>query len=662
MRKIFSLLLVLILSAAAAFAHVTDLPVKTINGKNYYYYTVKQGDTLYSLSKSFGVSIDKIIEYNPAVGDGLKAMTTIYFPQSAFGKPTAKPSSSNVATGEYESYKVSKGETIYGISKMHGLTIDQLIEANPKLADGLKAGMTIRIPKVAPSSSGKTTAETVKPAESKKTEPAVATLPKTETTPADSPNKAVDSTPTAMYHTIQQGESLYGIAKSMGTTVDALLDMNPELSVSNYRAGTVIRVPLAKGQVPQADIPDESVKYGGDKPDVNLKPDSTAVKPADTKPEVVETDNTTKPDSTTVEEDASSDINIAIMLPFALDASGRPGKTAQRATEFYKGFLVAADSLRRVSTPVHITAFDVADAAGLNKALATPELAAMDVIIAPESEEMLEKIASFADKHGISVVNMFNIKSSLQDTHKSVIQANIPTATMTRVAIENFLDKYEGYTPVFLSPKAGKREKSEFVGALKKALVAKKIKYEEITYTTNFKKTDFESFNPKAKYVFVPLSATSAEFDHIATALKDVRRASNSTANIALFGYPEWITFRGNRLEQLQNLNATIYSRLFNDNASIEYKEIASAFQRWYSSKMEDALPVQGILGFDAGYYLISTMNRAKGAFKPESAPRGTGIQSCFDIKSAGEGKGWINKGLFFIEFRPSGAMSRTSL
>ncbi|MBO4379621.1 MAG: LysM peptidoglycan-binding domain-containing protein, partial [Muribaculaceae bacterium] len=140
MRRLFTLALSLLLSAAM-FAHVTDLPVKTINGKNYYYYTVKQGDTLYSLAKSFGISIDDIISYNPAVNDGLKAMTTIYFPQASFSKPAAKAGA--VAT-DYESYKVSKGETIYGISKQHGITIEQLIEANPKIADGLKSGMTIR--------------------------------------------------------------------------------------------------------------------------------------------------------------------------------------------------------------------------------------------------------------------------------------------------------------------------------------------------------------------------------------------------------------------------------------------------------------------------------------------------------------------------------------
>lgn len=664
MRRIITLAISLMLSTAL-FAHVTDLPVKTINGKKYYYYTVKQGDTLYSLSKSFEVSIDDIIAFNPAVGDGLKAMSTIYFPQDSFKKPASKKSAS---TADYEDYKVSKGETIYGISKQHGITIEQLIEANPKIADGLKSGMTIRVPKQNSTASTQQTANKTQATEKpSKTDSQTKTDNAGGQTKTEQPT-AAPTTPSAQngYHTIKQGESLYGIAKAYGTSVDALLDANPTLSATSYRAGTLIRIPAgtvaAENVTPNATQPTIIDKPFADNI-TGYKPSSEENKPSlDENKEKQPADTVVTPPADIVAPvDASSDINIAVMLPFALESSSN-SKHAQRATEFYKGFLIAVDSLRQVGTPIHITAFDIADNAGLNKALASPELAAMDAIVGPESDEMLAKIAAFADKNNILLFNLFNIRSGLQETHPSVVQANIPTAMMYSRVIENFCQKYEGYTPVFLSPKAGKREKSEFVTALKKVLATKRIKYIDVTYASNFKKDDFADFSSKGKYVFVPLSASGAEFDHFSTALRDIRRAAASSSDVALFGYPEWITFRGSRLEQLQNANATIFSRLYNDDKSIEAKEIAGAFHRWYSSKMENAIPVQGILGFDLGYYLISTMNRQKGALDLNKAPRGNGVQSCFDFTPLGEGKGWVNKAIFFIEFRPSGAMLRSTL
>ena len=43
-------------------------------------------------------------------------------------------------------YIVKPKETLYGISKTYGLTIEELVDANPELKDGLKIGMEIVIP------------------------------------------------------------------------------------------------------------------------------------------------------------------------------------------------------------------------------------------------------------------------------------------------------------------------------------------------------------------------------------------------------------------------------------------------------------------------------------------------------------------------------------
>ena len=42
---------------------------------------------------------------------------------------------------------VKSGETLYSISKAHNVTVDELIDLNPKLSEGLKAGMTLKLHK-----------------------------------------------------------------------------------------------------------------------------------------------------------------------------------------------------------------------------------------------------------------------------------------------------------------------------------------------------------------------------------------------------------------------------------------------------------------------------------------------------------------------------------
>ena len=58
--------LILTVSLSLAFGTMAyDLPVKTINGKQYYYYTVKKGDTLYSLTNLLGITRKQLVDSNP---------------------------------------------------------------------------------------------------------------------------------------------------------------------------------------------------------------------------------------------------------------------------------------------------------------------------------------------------------------------------------------------------------------------------------------------------------------------------------------------------------------------------------------------------------------------------------------------------------------------
>ena len=44
-----------------------DLPVKRVKGKEYYYYKVKKGESLYGISKKLEIPLDSIVRANPSV-------------------------------------------------------------------------------------------------------------------------------------------------------------------------------------------------------------------------------------------------------------------------------------------------------------------------------------------------------------------------------------------------------------------------------------------------------------------------------------------------------------------------------------------------------------------------------------------------------------------
>ena len=120
---------------------------------------VERGETLYKISREYGVSIEDIISQNPALkteplkaGQTLRIALPMAVNRTAVGDtPPAAPSAApaqNVRTAPAE-HKVKKGETLWSISRAYVMTVDELIAANPEMKEvgyKLKKGRTIAIP------------------------------------------------------------------------------------------------------------------------------------------------------------------------------------------------------------------------------------------------------------------------------------------------------------------------------------------------------------------------------------------------------------------------------------------------------------------------------------------------------------------------------------
>lgn len=142
--KLRHLALGVLLSSAFAVAVAVDLPVKRVNGHDYYYYEVKRGETLLQIAEKLGITRDNILRYNPSASDGLRAGTNLYLPVDKFSA-SADDNSAQPDAGMLR-YKVQKGETLYGIAYRFNVTPASLVALNPKADYGVKAGDILLVP------------------------------------------------------------------------------------------------------------------------------------------------------------------------------------------------------------------------------------------------------------------------------------------------------------------------------------------------------------------------------------------------------------------------------------------------------------------------------------------------------------------------------------
>lgn len=635
MKKISSVLQAFVIALAfPTMVSSLNLPVKIINGKAFYYYTVDKKDRFYKLAEKLDVKRADILKYNPQAADGIQPGMVLTFPVELDAK---------VVDGYYTTaYTPGKDETIYGVAKRFDIPVDRIIEFNPEAESGVY-DLVLTIPLIKAAESG------------------------------DSGDPSDDGLvgPFRNY-TIAKGETLSRIARENGITLSQLLKANPGLNVDHYQAGTIIRLPMSASLVESEQrLAQKAGLVALGEPEENNSDDSAdelipaepervtvvtvesgitpvAGESADTIP--AQFDDTIEPADT---------VTVAVMLPFMLDTEPQ-SKTTQLLTEFYRGFLLGAETLSHEGSPVVIKAFDTASSVDTVRSVLS-RMDDVDIIVAPDNPETLSLIAGDAARREAFVLNTFAVKDESYKSIPSMIQGNIPHEVMYAKAIDAFIDNFSGRIPVFISRMDGNADKAEFTSLLRQRLESEGIPFKEIPYRNFLGHDNLQTLPIDSGYVFVPVSGSRIEFNKFAPALKNFRETLVDPSEFTLFGYPEWIMFRNDQLDHLHSLNAVIYSRFADVESSGEAKRIADSYKEAFNLDMMDAVPNQGILGYDTAIFLINSLRGNGGDFNDSSSDY-DGVQTGFSLVKPDNVAGLVNHNLYFISFVPGGEVIKTRL
>lgn len=111
-------------------------------------HVVQAGETLYSISRSYGLTVDELRAANPAVGETIVAGQSLSIPsKNAQTATTATPQAGRPKPQCKQMYLVEKKETVYSISHKFGITEEEFRAANPDIKkDKVKKGQYVCIP------------------------------------------------------------------------------------------------------------------------------------------------------------------------------------------------------------------------------------------------------------------------------------------------------------------------------------------------------------------------------------------------------------------------------------------------------------------------------------------------------------------------------------
>ena len=318
----------LYLAAALSVASVGSLMAQSASGQ--FTHTVTKGQSLYSISAMYNVSIDDIIRLNPGSEKSIRAGQVLNIPQNGNG-------------GQVKFHTIQAGETLYKLTAKYGVSAERICRANPGLsAKNFRIGQVIAIPSTASQEATQALAET---------QPEV--VPAPQVTVQQSEGQGLQPKCRDM-HKVKKKETVYSISRKYGITEEELIAANPEIKGQKLKKGKFLCIPYPKK---------------GSSSKVTQTPAETTI-PTDT--ELF--------DKNKKESRKYASIKAAIVLPFNTDGTGSNDEQV-RMVEYYEGFLMALDSLKQKGVSVDLYTYDSGKTtASINKILNKPEMKNMDVI------------------------------------------------------------------------------------------------------------------------------------------------------------------------------------------------------------------------------------------------------------------------------------------
>lgn len=114
------------------------------------FYKVEKGDTLYSISRKYQLTVAELrAANNLSENDVLKAGQKLVIPEADIGNAVALSSQKKVESvnkTKTSEYTVQKGETLYGIAKKNGMTVADLISINDLDSSSvIKVGQKLKV-------------------------------------------------------------------------------------------------------------------------------------------------------------------------------------------------------------------------------------------------------------------------------------------------------------------------------------------------------------------------------------------------------------------------------------------------------------------------------------------------------------------------------------
>lgn len=421
---------------------------------------------------------------------------------------------------------------------------------------------------------------------------------------------------------VKKKDTLYGIAKKYNISVDALIEANPEMKVDGFelKKGSYVCIPYAAS---------------GTSGQTSATPVRTLMQTASRK-------------------FSGKTVRVGVMLPLHdVDGDGR------RMTEFYRGMLMACDSLRAEGMNIDIHAWNVNIDADITNFIKQPGAAKCDIIFGPLYSKQVHALAEFCKARDIQMVIPFSITGDDVSMYKQIFQVYQTNDRQTNNSIETFLKLFPNCHPVFIDCNDKTSTKGNFTFGLRTRLESHNIGY-GITNIGSSDDVFAKQFSQNSQNIVILNTGRSPELTLALNKLA-ILKANNPTLKIKLFGYTEWMMYLGIDEAKFHEFDTYIPSTFYYNPASPRTQSLTRSYRQWFKTDMQNALPRFALTGYDYAQFFLRGFAKYGKAFRGvKNQNSWKAVQAPLRFKQVGAA-GMQNDFFQLVHFMPNGNVEAIS-
>ncbi|MDR2928555.1 MAG: LysM peptidoglycan-binding domain-containing protein [Cytophagaceae bacterium] len=628
--------------------------VKNVSGDDFVYHTIQPKETLYSLAREYNTTMEKIIDANQTLQNGILSIgSTVRIPTAFIGKEPAHPIPSNtqqfIKSDDYLYHTILQGQTLYSIARQYQVQVQDLTAANEGITqESLKVGYMLRVPR-----------------------------PVFD----EDKIKQIDESDLFIYHKVKRKETLYGISRTYHVDEDVINEVNPQVDFRNLENGTRLKIPTDAWFALRASSALHSAEGAGfSDSKIDMPPESSSLS--------LVTSN-----CSSLGIDSQTSIKVALLFPFQAKAStahyvdslpSLSGRNIAMRTkpfvEFYTGTLMAVDELKKQGSNITLSVYDIApDTRSVQKALSDPELKNVDLIIGPGISNELPSVSMFSAEHAIPMVFPMSHSGPELANNPYMFQVNSSDTLYHDVIADEIVRQARGANLLVILPSSSEPDATKLAAAVKqKSLMQERVLAGSINYL-EYKQggDDLQGIQTlidveKHTYIVIP-SKKQTEVSRLIPIINGIK--TRIKAEVTLFGMQDWLRFQTIEPENMHQLNATVFSPFGIDYTDHATQEFIKKFRQWYHTEPHAVNPYfqssdastnysrYGIWGYDVALYFLTAVGQyGKNFGMCLDSFQTTQIQFNFNFKRISNWGGFYNQGLYMIRFNSDYTTERIKL